>query len=99
MYKARSPLVRIVGRTFFRVVKRFPFVFALVAIAGLVLGYCCIFVLHDDVLLKEWLLRIIGGGCFVFYGGLLIFLICKINSRRWAEFCDWAISIFEPERH
>jgi hypothetical protein len=95
MYKARLPLVRIAGRTFFRIVRKFPFVFALVAIVGLALGYCCIFVLHDDSPAKEWFLRIIGVGCLIFYGWLLVLLIHKMSNKNWTDFCDWAISIFD----
>ena len=94
MYRARSPLVRFVGRAFFRIVRRFPFVFALVAIGGLVLGYCCIFVLHDDDPAREWFLRVIGVGCLGFYGWLLVLLIRKLSSKSWAVFCDWALDIF-----
>jgi hypothetical protein len=90
-----TPLTRIVGRTFFRVVRRFPFVFVVVAVAGLVLGYCCIFVLHDDKPSKEWFLRCLGIGCLFFYGGLLVLLIHKICTKKWADFCDWAVGIFE----
>jgi hypothetical protein len=95
MYKARSPLVRIIGRNFFRVVRKFPLVFALVAVAGLAFGYCCIFILRDDEPANEWFLRSIGVGCFIFYGWLLVLLIRKISNNSWTVFCDWAISIFD----
>ena len=90
-----SSWVRVVGRTFFRIVRRVPLVFAVVAVAGLVLGYCCIFVLHDDAPSKEWFLRVLGVGCLVFYGWLLVLLIWKLIARSWTDFCDWAIAVFD----
>jgi putative flippase GtrA len=84
-----------VGRTFFRVVRKFAVVFAFVAIAGLVLGYCCIFILRDDSPVPEWFLRGIGVGCSIFYGWLLVLLIRKMSNKSWTDFCDWAISFFD----
>jgi hypothetical protein len=90
-----SSLTGFVGRVCFRIVRRVPLVFAIVAIGGLVLGYCCVFVFHDNVQSKEWFLRILGIGCFVFYGWLLTLLIWKLINKSWRDFCDWAIAIFE----
>lgn len=94
MYRARSPLVRLVGRAFFRIVRRFPFVFGLASIGGLVLGYCSIFVLHDANPARAWFLRVIGVGCLIFYGWLLVLLIRKLGNKSWPAFCDWALDIF-----
>jgi hypothetical protein len=90
-----NPLTRIVRRTFFRVVRRCPWVFALVALAGLFLGYCCLFVFQDDNSRKEWFLRVLGVLCLIFYGGLIVLLIRKLATKSWMDFCDWAIGIFE----
>ncbi len=90
-----NPLTRIVGRTFFRVVRRCPWVFGIVGLAGLFLGYCCLFVFQDDHPRKEWFLRVLGVLCLIFYAGLIALLIRKLITKTWTEFCDWAIGIFE----
>jgi hypothetical protein len=89
-----SPLVSVVGRIFFRIVRRFPWIAAILFIGGLVLGYCFVFVLHDDRPAKEWFLRIIGVGCLILYSGFLIALLRKLINGTWKNYCDQQIAIF-----
>jgi hypothetical protein len=79
-----------VGRCFFRTVRRWPVIFALIALGGEGIGVWAVFVEPGN-----WMLAGIGVLIFVFYTWLLILLLSKLRGGTWGAFCDWAISLFE----
>jgi hypothetical protein len=84
---------RIVGRSFFRIVRRWPIVFAAVAAAGEAVGVWGISFLPS----RDWTMVLIGVLCITFYTGLLVLLVVKLWRGTWGEFCDWAESLFHPD--
>ncbi len=84
-------LTPLVGRTFFRAVKRCPPAFAAVALAGEAVGVWAV----GSGAEGDWLLVGVGVLCLTFYTGLLALLAVKLRAGTWDAFCDWAASLFE----
>jgi hypothetical protein len=72
-----------------------PIFFLLFAFAGLVMGYLFTFVFPDINEAKELVFRGIGITCLIFYTGLLIMFLHKINTGTWGQFCDMTIAGIE----
>ena len=91
------PLVGSVGRGFFRLVRRFPPVFLLCCIAGLVVGVSALFYFGEPPpsAAKAVVAWLVGAGCILFYGGLALFWWRKLRQGSWQDFCDWAYGVFE----
>lgn len=71
-----------------RTFRRFPFLFLLCAFVGLAVGIGLLFI-------PGTVIKIIGAGCVVFYGGLALMYFIKKRDDSWNHFCDWGYSIFE----
>jgi hypothetical protein len=87
-----GPVTQFVGRTFFRIVRRWPTVFAGVAGIGLTVGVWAVGFLPA----RNWMIVGIGVLCLVFYSGLLVLLIVKLWRGTWVEFCDSNEALFDP---
>lgn len=85
-------LTPLIGRTFFRTVKRFPTAFAGVAITGQTVG---IWLLCECVPAGSWPMAGLGLLCLVFYTGLFGMVVVKRRAGTWDAFCDHAASEFE----
>ncbi|HJQ79119.1 MAG TPA: hypothetical protein VJ828_04145 [Lacipirellulaceae bacterium] len=100
MYVPQS-IVNAVGRAFFRAVRAFPPLFALIMVAGIAIGvWICATELDDPQVripepLRFWLWKGIGALCVAFYGGLGFVFIWKYLRGTWEEFCNWAYAIFD----
>ena len=76
-----------IGDRFFRVVRRWPWIFAVFALVGLGVGAWISWVNPPDPS-RVWLFKAIGILCIIFYGGLLILLVVKLRDGTWRAFCD-----------
>jgi hypothetical protein len=81
----------LVGRAFFRTVRRWPITFAALAIGGLLVG---LVVIDVSISVSNWLLVGLGVAMEVFYGGLLLMQLHKLRQGTWTAFCDWGVSLF-----
>ena len=86
-------LTPLVGRTFFRTVKRFPPAFAAVAVGGQGLGA---WLVCECGPAGDWPMAGLGVLLLVFYTGLLGLVAVKWWAGTWGGFCDAAASQFEP---
>jgi hypothetical protein len=80
-----------------QILRRFPLIFAAFACLGIGVGYCFIFIFHDNNRAKENVMHVLGIVCLVFYSGTLIFWISKMINKSWPAFCDRMID-FENQR-
>jgi hypothetical protein len=80
-----------IGRWFFRTVRRWPILFAVVALTGDWVGVSAVGWWAPG----DWFLFAVGVLCLVFYTGLLALLVAKLWSGTWEEFCDWGIALFQ----
>jgi hypothetical protein len=77
---------------FVRLVRQRPFILAIFAGMGLIVGCCCLVLVPNyDNKADKYFFLCFGVGCIIFYGGLLIFLFNKIRSKSWVNFCDRTI--------
>jgi hypothetical protein len=76
----------------FQLFRRFPFIFALIAFAGLAVGYFLTFVCNDGNVVNELAFRFFGIACLIFYGVLLMMFFFKLINKRWGDFCDRMIA-------
>ena len=83
-------LTPVVGRTFWRTVKRCPAAFGAVALAGQAFGVWAV----GFGVTGDWALVAIGVSCLVFYTGLLALLAVKLRAGTWGAFCDWSAALF-----
>lgn len=93
--RRHSRLDYITGRLFYKIVGRFPLVSVILCLGGIFAGYCAIFVLHDNLPAKEWVLRVIGLLWIIGYSTFLIIVIYKIINGSWKAYCDKQIAISE----
>lgn len=85
-------LTPLIGRTFFRTVKRFPTVFAGVAITGQAVG---MWLVCECGPAGDWPMIGLGVLCLVFYTGLFGMVLLKCRTGTWDAFCDHAVAEFE----
>jgi hypothetical protein len=94
-------VVNAAGRGFFRAVRAFPSLFALIMAVGIGFGvWICATELDDPQAripepLKFWLWKGFGVLCLAFYSALSCLFIWKYLRGTWDEFCDWAYAIFD----
>lgn len=86
-------LTPLVGRTFFRTVKRFPLAFVAVAVGGQGLGA---WLVCECGPAGDWPMAGLGVLLLVFYTGLLGLVAVKCRTGTWDNFCDDAASQFDP---
>ncbi len=77
---------------FIRTIKRFPLVFAGVAVVGQVLGA---WLVCNCAQAGNWQMVAIGVFELVFYTGLLGLLAVKWLNGSWRDFCDYVLSLAE----
>ncbi len=88
-----TPRENWVGRTFCRVVGRWPIVFAIAVLTGAAVG--AIIVGHSPP--AQWGMIAFGYFMVLAYSGLLIMLIVKLMRGTWKQSCDWALeAAFNP---
>lgn len=80
----------LLGRTFFRFVKRFPATFAAVTLGGQFLGA---WLICECGPAGNWPMAGLGVLMLAFYAGLLCFLAVKWWRGTWGDFCDEVISL------
>lgn len=90
-------VVGAVGRMFFRAVKRVPVLFPMLCSFGLAIGVGALFLFWEPVssARETVIVRVIGVGMILFYGGLAGMFTVKSCRGTWQEFCDWGYGIFE----
>jgi hypothetical protein len=89
MYCVPRWLVNLTGRGFFRLVKKAPFIFAIICMAGIGLGILLVYLppdSHDRTRIPAKILGIVL--LIPFYSAGFLFWIVKIVKRQWTKFCD-----------
>ena len=72
----------------FKLFRRFPFIFGLLAFTGVTVGSIATFVCNDRDVVNELAIRCFGIACLIFYGALLTMFCYKIATKSWGDFCD-----------
>jgi hypothetical protein len=81
-------LTGLVGRAFFRAVRKVPPLFLLVCLGGIALGFFCLLDHSEANKSKLLFLRILGVWCILFYGWFSLLFLRKISGGTWRAFCD-----------
>jgi hypothetical protein len=83
-------IVGLVGRGFIRAFRKFPIIFFALCVVGLVVGVSALFDFGESPSSRGQALfvKIIGVGCILFYGWLMLLFVWKILKSTWQEFCD-----------
>jgi len=79
-----------VGLWFFALIRRRPFVFAIIALIGILAG---IILVCDDGE-PRWVIVGLGTAIIVFYSVLLVFWAVTLCRGTWKEYCTWMESLF-----
>jgi hypothetical protein len=96
MIAVPRPFVGLVGRAFFRAVRRFPVIFLLCCVGGLVVGIAALFLFGERPNARDaFFCRLIGVGCILFYGWLALLFVLKMRRGSWRDFCDWGYGVFK----
>jgi hypothetical protein len=88
-------VLRRIGRWYWRLVRRRPWVFALTALAGLAVGAVLIMIAPQQKRAPAWVMWTIGGSCVAFYAGLLVMFCIKQRRGQWVEFCSTQVVVTE----